>query len=149
MGPRDLAVATVYDDTNRATEYDASSGSFLENIPHSFLTLSGEMGIIIVDPNGLYHGTLTPVGSGPYHLLVSKQFNVNGTKYSKTLDGIISALEPKQFVLDSNTMTLTSAGNYEPSLLTLGWVVVWITIITGILIWRRKRPSSRSGEDDL
>jgi hypothetical protein len=148
MDLRDLAVATVYDDADRATGYDASSGSFVQNIPHSFLTLSGEMGIIIVDPNGSFRVTLTPLGSGSYHLLVSKEFNINSTKYSRMLEGTVNAVEPERFVLDSNTMTLISSANYEPSLIMLGLVVVWVAMIAGILLWRRKRQSRAKSRDD-
>jgi len=149
MGLRDLAVPTVFDDQSRATGYDSTSGGFVQNIPRSFLTLSGEIGIIILNPSGSYRVTLTPLGSGPYHLLMSKESNINGTRSSRLLDGTIYALEPKQFVLDSNKMTLISEGNYEPSLIMLGLGLVWVTIIVGILLWRRKRQhSSRDSYDN-
>ena len=142
MDLRDLAVPTVFDNQDRATGYDASTGKFVNDIPQSFLTLSGEVGIIIVHPNGSYKLTLTPLGSGPYHLLVSKQFNNNGTKYSTVLDSTINAIEPKQILLNSDTMTVISKGNIEPSLIMFGAVLVWVTIIAGILLWRRKRRLS-------
>jgi len=145
---RDMAVPTIFDDQGRATGYDSSSGRFVQNVLGSFLTLSGEVGMMIVNPSGSYRVALTPIGSGSYHLLLSKEFNVNRTRYSKFLDGTIYALEPKQFILDSNMMALISEGNYEPPLIMLGLGLIWVAIIGAILLWRRKRRLPKKHSND-
>jgi len=104
--------------------------------------------MMIVNPSGSYRVALTPIGSGPYHLLLSKEFNVNGTRYSKFLDSTIYALEPKQFILDSNMMALISEDNYEPPLIMLGLGLIWVAIIGAILLWRRKRRLPKKDSND-
>jgi hypothetical protein len=143
MGSRDLAVATIFDAQGRATGYNASSGTFVQDIPHSFITLSGELGVVILSPSGSYRVVLTPVGSGPYHLFISKDFNVNGTRFSRLLDGTIKAWEPKQFILQSDQMTIESESNYQPLLIMVSLGFAWVTLIVVILLWLRKRHSSK------
>lgn len=99
---------------------------------------------MIVDPIGSYRVRLTPLGSGPYHLLMSREFNINNTKHTNVLDGTIYVVEPKQFVIDSSTMTFISGSDFEPSLMMFAVVVAWIAIITVILLWRRSVHSPQS-----
>jgi len=81
---------------------------------------------------------------------VSREFNINGTKSFKLLDGTISAAVPEEFIFDSNTMTLISGANCEPSSTMLCAVLVWVAIIAGILLWLRQRRSSRkNGKENL
>lgn len=143
MGLSDMAMPTIVDDQGRATGYDTSSGGFVEDIPRSFLTLSGEVGVIVLNPNGSYRLVLTPRASGPYHLFISKAFNVNGTKFYKVLDGTVNAWETKHFILNSDTMSLSSAGgDWGPLLVMLGFVFAWVALIGVILVWRKKRHQS-------
>jgi hypothetical protein len=147
MGPRDMAVPTVIDNQGRTTGYDTSSGGFVEGIPLSFLTRSGELSVLILNPHGSYRLVLTPLASGPYHLFVSKEFNVNRTVYSQVLDGSVSAWETKQFTVNSDTMSLTSGGNdWRTLLVMVGIGSVWVIIIGGILVWLRKRYHKTSTE---
>jgi hypothetical protein len=147
MSQQVSVLPTVFDNEGRATGYDASSGSFVQNIPRSFLTLSGEIGIIIVNPNGSYRVALTPLPSGPYSLLIMKEFNTNTTASFRVLNGTLTAVAPEEFALDSRTMTLTSATNYEPSATMLGVGLVWATVIAGIILWLRRRRSSSRDKD--
>ena len=151
MGLGDMAMPSIVDEQGRATGYDASSGGFVEDIPGSFLTLSGEVGVVILDPNGSYRLVLTPRASGQFQLFMSKSFNVNRTKYSKVLDGTISAWETKQFMLNSNTMKLTSVGgDWSTLFVMVGSVFAWVVLVGAILLWRRKRhQSSRDRVDEL
>jgi hypothetical protein len=143
-----MAMPTIVDDQGRATGYDSSSGGFVEDIPRSFLTLSGEVGVMVLNPNGSYRLVLTPTASGQYHLFVSKAFNVNGTKFYKVLDGTVNAWETKHFILNSDTMSLSSAGgDWGPLLVMLGFVFAWVAVIGVILVWRKKRESSRERVD--
>jgi hypothetical protein len=149
MGSEEQVVPTIFDDEGRATGYDSSSGRLVRNIPHSFITLSGEVGIVIVNPNGSYGLTLTPLASGPFHLLVSKEFNINATKSIRALDGVITALVTEQYVIDSNTMALNLSVNYTPLLRMIGVALIWVTVIAGILVeLKRRRSSSGNREDD-
>jgi hypothetical protein len=143
----DMALPTIIDDQGRATGYNASSGGFVERIPLSFLARSDEMGVIILNPHGSYRVVLTPVASGPYHLLVSREFNVNRTTFSKVLDGSISAWQTKQFMLNSDTMSLTiGASDWGTLLVMVEIVLAWVIVVLGILVWRRKRHHDTSTE---
>jgi hypothetical protein len=145
MGLRDMAVPTVIDNQGRTTGYDTSSGGFVEGIPLSFLTRSGELSVLILNPHGSYRLVLTPLASGPYHLFVSKEFNVNRTVYSQVLDGSVNAWETKQFTVNSDTMNLTSGGSdWRTLLVMVGIGSIWVIIIGGIIVWRRKRESLRA-----
>jgi hypothetical protein len=140
MSLRDMALPTVIDNQGRMTGYDASSGAFVDDISLSFLTRSGELSVLVLNPHGSYTLALTPVGSGPYHLFVSKAFNVNRTIFSKNLDGSINAWEKKQFLLNSGTMSLISSGTDWGTLVVMvGVIIAWVVVIAGILVWRRKR----------
>jgi hypothetical protein len=146
MGLRDMALPTIIDGQGRTTGYDIASGTFVEGIPSSFLTRSGELGIIILNPHGSYRIVLTSLASGPYHLFASKQFNVNGTTFSQVLDGSVNAWETKQLILNSDTMSVTSGSDWGTLLVMGGVVLAWIIVIGGILLWRRKRRHHTSVE---
>lgn len=149
MDLNDVAMPTIVDDQSRATGYDTSSGGFVEDIPRSFLTLSGEVGVMILNSSGPYRLLLTPRASGSFHIFMSKTFNVNGTKFYKVLDGTVNAWETKDFILNSDTMSLNSANSgWGPLLVMLGAASVWVALIGIILAWRKKsHQSSRDRVD--
>jgi hypothetical protein len=140
-------VPTVLDEEGRATGYDSRSGGLVQNIPQSYLTLSGEFGIAIVNPKGSYRLRLTPIGSGPFHLLISKEFNVNTTEIVRNLNGTITLLTSEEYVIDSNPMTLNLSVNYGPTLVILGIVIAWVVVVVGLLLWLKRRRSSKGRED--
>jgi len=143
------AVPTVFDQESRATGYDSSSGRFVQNIPNSFISSGNGVRIAIVNPSGYYRLILNPVRSGPFSLLVSKEFNVNATQATSVLDGSITVLTSEQYVIDSNSMALDSAVTYGPLLTVIEITLIWVAVIVGIGAWlRRRRSSKRNSEYD-
>lgn len=132
----DTAFLTVIDGQGRITGYNASAGKYVETIPHSHLTLSGEQGILILEPHGSYHLLLTPTASGRYRLFVGKSSSVNSTRSVKQFDGTILAWEPKRFVLDADSMTLSSEDN-SGMVILLGVSGIACAISALILVRRR------------
>jgi hypothetical protein len=137
----DTAFLTIIDGQDRITGYNASAGKYVETIPYSHLTLSGEQGILILNPHGSYHLLLTPTASGRYRLFVGKSSSINSTRSAKQFDGIILAWEPKRFVLDADSMTLSSEDN--------SWVVVLLgvlgiaCVIPAVVLVRRRIPRKK------
>jgi hypothetical protein len=146
LGLRDLAYLTLVDGSGRLSGYNVSSGKIVVQIPHSFVTLSGEQGIMILNPNGRYYVVLTPTGSGPYHLLIIKTQNLDGNKTSRQSDGTIVAWEPKHFWVDSDPLALNQEEN--PSLVfTIGLgslALVLASVLGFVIIRRRKRALMRN-----
>ena len=132
-----MAFLTVQDSYGNSTGYDVSSGKIVDNIPRSFVTLSGEQGILILNPDRTYYLGLTPVGSGPYHLLIAKTYNVNSDKTVKRLDGTITAWEPKRFSVDLDSLTLNQEDNSWSLLLITGLGLCLILVF--VLVWHKKR----------
>ena len=132
----DAAFLSVIDGQGRMTGYNASAGKYVETIPYSHLTLSGEQGILILDPHGSYHLLLTPTASGRYRLFVGKSSSVNSTRSAKQFDGSILAWEPKRFVLDTDSMTLSPEDNSGVAIL---FMLFGIACIIPALILARRR----------
>jgi hypothetical protein len=137
-----LVDLTIFDNDDRATGYDSSSGLFVQNIPNSFVTSSSDVHIVIIDPNGPYRLVLTPLGSTTFRLLVLKEFNINATRSTTTLDGNINTLVTQQYVIDSQTMALNPSLSYAPLLPVIGIALLWITLLAGIGVWFKKRRVS-------
>jgi hypothetical protein len=149
MNSGEPTVPTIFDDEGRATGYEGSSGRFVQGIPNSFISSSTDVRILIVNPSGSYRLALTPLGSGPFRLLVSKEFNINATNSTSALDGVITVLGPEQYVIDSNTMALNPNINYAPLLTMIGVALVWVVVIAGIALWlKQRRASSKNRVDD-
>jgi hypothetical protein len=142
------AVPTILDAEGRATGYDTSSGRFVQNIPNSFISSSIGVRIVIVNPSGSYRLTLNPLGSGPYRLMVSKEFNINATKSMSVLNGFITVLLTEQYVIDSDSMTLSSSVGYAPLLTVIGIALAWVTVVVGIAVWLKRRRSLRRNRED-
>ena len=143
------AVPTLFDNEGRATGYDSSSGRFVQNIPNSFISLGNGVRIAIVNPSGSYRLTLSPVRSGPFSLLVTKEFNLNATEATSVLEGSITVLTSEQYVIDSNSMTLDSSVTYGPLLTVIEITLIWVAVIVGIGAWlRRCRSLKGNSEDD-
>jgi hypothetical protein len=140
----DAAFLSVIDGQGRITGYNASAGEYVETIPNSHLTLSGEQGILILDPHGSYHLLLTPTASGRFRLFISKSSNVNGTRSVQQLIGTILAWEPRHFVIDADSMNLTPEDN--PYLLILIAAVAIACLTVALLLVRfrvRRRKASQ------
>lgn len=148
MDSREPAIPTIFDDEGRATGYDTSSGHFVQSIPNSFVSSSTDLRIAIVNPSGSYRLTLNPIGSGPFRLLVSKEFNINSTKSINSLNGFIIVLTTEQYVIDSNMMAVKLDVDYAPMLTVIGIVLVWVTVIGGIAVWLKRRRSLNKNKDD-
>jgi len=141
IGLSDMAFLTIYDQYGRATGYNASSGKIIVNIPHSFATLSGEQGVTIVDPEGTFSVALTPTGSGPYRLVISRTNSIGSAKTTIQVKGTILAWQPVSYSLDSRTMTLRSESAQSTYLIVGAALVV---AVAAILAWRKYRPLNRS-----
>jgi len=148
MGSGEPAVPTIFDGEGRATGYDSSSGRFVQNIPNSFISSSTGVRIVIVNPSGSYRLTLTPLGSGPFRLLVSKEMNINATKSIRVLGGFMTVLLTEQYVIDSNSMTLSASVDYAPLLTVFGIALAWVTVVVGIAVWLKRRRSLRGNRED-
>jgi hypothetical protein len=148
MSAGEPVVPMVFDEVGRATGYDGSSGRVVQKIPDSFISLSDGEEIAIVNPNGSYRLILTSLGSGPFHLLVDKEFNINATKSIRVLDGFTSVLANEQYEIDSGTMALNLNLDYTPLLTIIGVALIWVAVIAGVGVWLKTRRSSSGNRED-
>jgi hypothetical protein len=142
MGLRDMAFLTVVDSFGKSTGYNASSGKIVQNIPRSVVTQSDEQGVIIVNPDPTYQLELTPVGSGPFHILLKKTSNLDDKATTTRLDGNVKAWEPKYYSIDVDALTINQEDNSQ-SLLLFASVGAGI-VIASALVWQKRRIRKRS-----
>jgi hypothetical protein len=142
MGLRDMAFLTVVDSLGRSTGYNASSGKIVQDIPRSLVTQSDEQGVIIVNPDPTYRLELTPVGSGPIHILLKKTSNLDDKATTTRLDGSVKAWEPEYYSIDVDALTIKQESNLQSSLLLAGLGAA--AVIGSAFVWHRRRIRKRS-----
>jgi hypothetical protein len=138
-----VAVLTLFDEGGKATGYEPKSGKFVEDIPGSFIDLTDEEEVVILDPSGSYHLLITAVGSGSYHFFLTRATNTGGVELTKRVNGTINQGESKEFSLDVRTMNISSFQNVPGSLPVLMVGVGLVGVILGVVYaWRRSRHAS-------
>lgn len=134
-----VAVLTIFDEEGKATGYEPQTGKFVEGIQGSFVDLSREEEVVILDPSGTYQLLLTAICSGSYHFFLSKATNTGGAESIKQVNGTINQGESKQFSLIVNTMNIASTQSVPGSLSVLMVAVGFAGVILIVYLSRNRR----------
>jgi len=133
----------IHDQQRRALGFDASSSSWLLQIPNSSLSFTPGSEAVIMNPVGIYDVTVTSGSNMRFMLFASESTNTGGVFLTRTYNGSLNMGDSTKLLLNAYQLDIKSGETpfqtATPIMLFIIGSTSWIFLVIAILFILRKR----------
>jgi len=133
----------IHDQQRRALGFDASSSSWLLQIPNSSLSFTPGSEAVIMNPVGTYDVTVTSGSNMRFMLFASESTNTGGVFLTRTYNGSLNMGDSTKLLLNAYQLDIKSGETPFQTAIPIMLFIIgstsWIFLVIAILFILRKR----------